>query len=158
MARVPIGKVQGYVLVYKPDVQMFVLEDGRGDELARGKTQAEVEEKAKKLRKASIGMPVAVIKIGVDSVIKARVTSYNHDSGEFWVVDEKGNREKSGRWRGQEYYEDNDENRVLMAKIIDNDTKRRELDNARKEIVGQLTGRISAKYFEEKVNPGGQDA
>ncbi len=150
MTRVKIGVAQGYDLYYKPEAQVFVAEEN-GDEVARGKTQAEVEEKVKKLRKASAGMPIEVIKIGHDSVIKARVTSYNPDTGEYWVTDEKGNREKAGHYRGQEYYENNDENRVIMSSIIDNDVKRKEFDEARRKLVGKLTGQISRQYFEERI-------
>jgi len=152
-----VGQAHGFKVLYNTQHKEFVLEDEEGREVAKGSTQQEVEDKAKKIRKASIAFPIKVVKVGIGSVIRGKITSFNHDTGEYWFVDEKGNRVKSGHYRSGQYFEQNEANVALMERFLENERKKFDIEKERQALVQQLTGGISARYFEEKIKQSEAD-
>ena len=70
-----VGDFSGYVMSYSTERQEFFLEDENNCEVAKSKTQAELEEKAKKLRLSSVVFPIRAIKIEGQRHTQGRITS-----------------------------------------------------------------------------------
>lgn len=142
-----IGEFSGYKMFYDQSRREFILEDKENRQVADAPTQAELEEKAKKLSKAAIPFPIRAIKIIGSLIYPGRITSYNLDQGEIWFVTDKGTREKiTLRWE-REIYEENEVNLTLGKKLEELGEREAVIDKERRELITQFTGKIDLEYF-----------
>lgn len=150
---IKIKEIYGYKLGYQESMERFVLEDTDGTELAYGKTQAEVEVKAKSLRQQEFKR---IRIIGVQSegkVTLGELTSLNRDDSSAWVSMEK-NKDSYGSGRSKinlkydhGYYEETEAN----LKILENIKGKREvllqIQSDINALVATLEKPIDSKYF-----------
>ncbi len=150
---IKIKEIYGYKLGYQEGLERFVLEDTDGTELAYGKTQSEVEVKAKSLRQQEFKR-IRIIKVQTEGVSNlGELTSLNRDDNSAWVSMEKGEdswgsgRSKIALHYDHGFYEATETN----LKILENIKGRREtllqIKSDIDTLIGTLEKPINLAYF-----------
>jgi len=147
---VKISEVRGYTVFYSSEYKQFILRDKEENEVARAKTQEQVELQIEKLVKLAYKFPIPAFKLHyAGEVMKGRITSLNpDDKSAYFAYDDKrlGSHEKV-RLISDRVFEITEANTIIHEQVIQYHAEIKSIEGKINALIQQLEKPINREYF-----------